>query len=79
MFDVQHHDGYNKVKLIGTNKIQLWVKSEATVQDKATVIKEWYRKQLKKLLPQLIENGKRLLVLSVMIGCEANENQMGCL
>ena len=61
LLDVKHHNGYNKVILDGTNKIQLWVKPEATVQDKATVIKEWYRMQLKKQLPQLIEKWEKII------------------
>ena len=48
LLDVHYHDGYNKVKLVGTNKIQLWVKSNISIQDKATIMKEWYRKELKK-------------------------------
>ena len=61
LLEVQHHDGYNKVTLAGTNKIQLWVKPDATVQDKATIMKEWYRKQLKSQLPELIEKWEKVI------------------
>lgn len=61
LLDVHYHDGYNKVKLVGANKIQLWVKSNISIQDKANIMKEWYRKELKKQLPQLIEKWEKVI------------------
>lgn len=61
LLDVKHHDGYNKVKLSGTNKIQLWVKPDASIRVKATIMKEWYRKELKQQLPQQIEKWEHII------------------
>ncbi|MEN9446133.1 MAG: hypothetical protein RL728_645, partial [Bacteroidota bacterium] len=61
MLELKHHDGFNKVKLSGTNKIQLWVKPETTTEDKGLVMKEWYRRELKKQLPQLIEKWEKVV------------------
>lgn len=61
LLEVKHHDGFNKVKFVGTNKIQLWVKPKASLEDKAMVMKEWYRKELKNQLPQLITKWENLI------------------
>lgn len=61
MLEVEHHKGYNKVELSGKNKIHIKVKVEATVEEKATVVKEWYRKQLKSQLPQLITKWEKVV------------------
>lgn len=51
---VIEHNGYSKVELSGTKHILLKVKRGATQEEKGTIIKEWYRKEIKKLLPELI-------------------------
>ena len=61
LLDVQNHSGYSKVNLLGTKKIQLWVKPKLTKDAKAKIMKEWYRKQLKKQLPQLIEKWEKII------------------
>lgn len=61
LLEVQHHNGYNKVEFIGNNKIKLWVKPESTVEEKASIIKEWYRKELKKQLPPLIDKWEKVI------------------
>jgi predicted metal-dependent hydrolase len=61
LLNVKHHNGYNKVEITGANKIQLWVKPNATVDEKAHVMKEWYRKQLKNQIPQLIEKWEQVI------------------
>lgn len=58
---VKNHSGYNKVELKGANKIQLWVKPNATVDEKSRIIKEWYRKQLKSQIPQLLEKWEKII------------------
>jgi hypothetical protein len=61
LLHVNHHNGYNKVEITGANKIQLWVKPNATVDEKANVIKEWYRKQLKNQIPELLEKWEKVI------------------
>ncbi len=61
LLEVKHHEGFNKVKLVGTNKIQIWVKTETTIEERAMVMKEWYRKELKKQLPQLITKWEKVI------------------
>jgi predicted metal-dependent hydrolase len=61
LLNVNHHNGYNKVEITGANKIQLWVKPNATVDEKAHVMKEWYRKQLKSQIPELLKKWEKLI------------------
>ncbi|BAV94590.1 metal-dependent hydrolase [Ichthyobacterium seriolicida] len=61
LLEVEEHDGYNSVKLVGIKKIKLTVKSGSTTEDKAVVMKEWYRKQLKKQIPELIEHWEKVV------------------
>jgi len=58
---VNHHNGNNKVEITGKNKIQLWVKPTATVEEKAKVMKEWYRKELKAQIPGLLEKWEKII------------------
>lgn len=67
MLEVIEHEGYNKVELQGTKKILLKVKKGATKAEKAKVMKEWYRKQLKLQLPPLLEKWQNV------IGVQAND------
>jgi predicted metal-dependent hydrolase len=43
------------------NKIILQVKENATTEEKATLMKEWYRKELKKIIPPLIEKWETIM------------------
>lgn len=61
LLNVKHHNGYNKVEISGANKIELWVKPNATVDEKAQVMKEWYRKQLKNQIPQLLKKWEKVI------------------
>lgn len=61
LLDVQNYSGYSKVNLLGTKKIQLWVKPKLTKDAKGKIMKEWYRKQLKEQLPQLIEKWEKII------------------
>lgn len=54
LLNVIKHDGYAKVSLDGSKKLTLKIKPKATRAEKAKAIKEWYRKQLKAELPDLI-------------------------
>ena len=54
ILNVKPHKGYSKVKLRGVKSIDLYVKEDASREDKARVVKEWYRKELKRVLPDMI-------------------------
>jgi predicted metal-dependent hydrolase len=43
------------------NKLILHVKENATTEEKAILIKEWYRKELKKIAPSLIEKWETII------------------
>ncbi len=47
------HKGYSSIKTEG-KKIIMKVKVDATKEDKAALMKEWYRKQIKHILPELV-------------------------
>jgi predicted metal-dependent hydrolase len=61
ILEVKEHDGYNKVHINGTKKINLKVPYGATVEDKSRTMKEWYRKQLKIQIPPLIEKWEKII------------------
>lgn len=54
LLKVIEQEGYAKVELRGTKTILLKVKKGATEEEKGSIIKEWYRKEIKSLLPELI-------------------------
>lgn len=54
LLDVQAHSGYAKVYLKGTKKLCLKIKAGASRAEKARAIKEWYRKNLKEEIPDLL-------------------------
>lgn len=66
LLEVKHHDGYNKIAVVG-NRINLYTKENATTEAKAKTFKEWYRKELKKQIPEL------LIKWENVIGVNANE------
>lgn len=61
ILEVKEHDGYSKVHINGTKKINLKVPYGATVEDKSRTMKEWYRKQLKIQIPPLIEKWEKII------------------
>lgn len=61
MLQVVEHNGPNKVKLKGMKTIQLLVKPDSTVESKSTLVKEWYRTELKRLLPELIFKWEQII------------------
>lgn len=61
MLQVVEHYGPNKVKLKGMKTIQLLVKPDSTVESKSTLVKEWYRTELKRLLPELIFKWEQII------------------
>jgi predicted metal-dependent hydrolase len=54
LLNIQPTNGFPKVSKSG-NKLILHIKENSTLEESSNVVKEWYRKELKKLVPQLIE------------------------
>jgi predicted metal-dependent hydrolase len=57
-------DGLPSVTIKGIKSIQLNVRPNTTVAAKATMLKEWYRTELKKQLPELIEKWEKVIGVS---------------
>lgn len=54
-------DGPQSVHIKGLKTIQLNVKANTSKEGRATVLKEWYRKQLKSQLPELISKWEKII------------------
>lgn len=67
LLKVVEHNGYAKVDLIGVKHIQLKVKIGTSTEERGSIMKEWYRKELKKIVPELIEKWEKI------IGVKAND------
>ena len=61
LLKVIEHDGFNKVAIKGTKQIQLYVRPKTTHEDRAEVLKEWYRKELKRIIPELISKWEKII------------------
>lgn len=61
LLNVIPKDGYCKVELKNNKEINLYIKPNATRDDKANAIQKWYRKELKKCLPELIEKWEKTI------------------
>lgn len=66
LLNVIERDGYNKVEFKNNKQINLLVRPNSTRDEKAKVIKEWYRKELKHKIPDLMEKWEKI------IGVKAN-------
>ncbi|SDD13637.1 hypothetical protein SAMN04488104_101620 [Algoriphagus faecimaris] len=65
ILEVKEQEGYSKVELTGAKRIVLKVKKNSTVDDKAKIIKEWYRKELKHQIPPLLEKWEKVIGVKV--------------
>ena len=61
ILEVHEDKGYSKVSVNGTKKINFKVPTGATTEDKARIMKEWYRKQLKIQIPPLIQKWEKVV------------------
>lgn len=61
LLEVEEHPGYGKVQINGTKTIHLKVPMGASVEDKARIMKEWYRKQLKIQIQPLLEKWEKTM------------------
>ena len=55
LLQVIEQSAWTKIEIKGTKTIQLYLKSGTTKEQRAKMMKEWYRKHLKEQLPELIE------------------------
>lgn len=65
ILEVKHHDGFGKVSISGTKKINLKIAKGTTVEDRARIMREWYRKQLKLQIPSLIEKWEKIIGVKI--------------
>lgn len=64
LLEVQEKNGYSSVKIEGTKKIILKIKEGATTEEKAIVMREWYRKQLKLQIKPLLDKWEKIIEVS---------------
>ena len=58
-------EGKPAVKQLKSGKLQLFVKPESTVETKEKVLNDWYRKELKKAIPELLEKWQPVIGVDV--------------
>ena len=61
MLKVIEHPGYSKVELTGTKTIILKIKPDLSNEERSAIFKEWYRKQLKQIVPELIIKWEKII------------------
>ncbi len=64
--DIRYTNGNSKVEIKG-NKMLFTIRSESTIEQRASTLNEWYRKQLRIKIPPLFEKWEEI------IGVHANE------
>ena len=55
LLDVIEREGYNQIELNGSKKIKMYARPDTSESKRAELMKEWYRKQLKAQIPELLE------------------------
>jgi len=66
LLDVIEHDGYNKIVKNHSN-IELYIRKGTSQEKKEEILYEWYRKELKKVIPELLSHWERI------VGVKASE------
>lgn len=61
LLDVIETSGRTKVEVKGNKIIQIALPLNASLEVKANLLKEWYRKELKKQIPELIEKWENVM------------------
>lgn len=61
ILNVVEHSGYNTLRIDGTKNLLMRVRKGATKEKKALVMKEWYRKQLKAKIPDLLQKWEAII------------------
>lgn len=67
MLEVVERKGSNKVEQKGIKNIVLLVRPNTSTEEKATILKEWYRAEMKKQIPELLAKWENI------IGVKAND------
>ena len=67
LLNVIEREGYNKIEVKNHKELNLYVRPNSTKEQKAKVFKEWYRKQLKTQVPELVGKWEKV------IGVKAND------
>jgi predicted metal-dependent hydrolase len=65
--EVVEQAGKHKIELVGSNKIRLTVTPNTSTESRLTLMNEWYREQLKQVIPKLLEQWQS------KIGVKAND------
>jgi len=60
------HDEPPKVVLKAKSYIELYVKPESTTRKREAIINEWYRRELKKLIPPIIEKWEKQIGVTIL-------------
>ncbi|MBK8656988.1 MAG: M48 family metallopeptidase [Haliscomenobacter sp.] len=60
------HSGKNKVVVRNKKYLDLYVKPGATAAQREKALREWYRRELKKQIPPLVEKWQRILGVELM-------------
>lgn len=58
---IKETNGAGYVDLKGKTYLDLYVKPEASIEYKRNILNEWYRKQLKKIIPEIVERWEKKL------------------
>lgn len=67
LLNVIERKGYNKIDVKNHKELNLFIRPNSTKEQKARVFKEWYRKQLKAQVPDIVEKWEKV------IGVEVND------
>lgn len=65
LLNVIKHTGHSRVQLRAKKYLDLYVKPDSTVEQREKVLTNWYRKNLKELIPVLIEKWKKIIGVEV--------------
>ncbi|MEC4049129.1 SprT family zinc-dependent metalloprotease [Flavobacterium sp. SUN046] len=61
MLNVVERKGFNKVEIKGTKNINLYVRPNTSNEDKAIILREWYRTEMKKQIPELLSKWESII------------------
>lgn len=65
LLQVIEYKGYNRVLLVGTKTLKMFIRPETPTSKRAEIMREWYRKQLKEQIPELLEKWEKIIGVKV--------------
>lgn len=65
LLQVIEYKGYNRVLLVGTKTLKMFIRPETPTSKRAEILREWYRKQLKEQIPELLEKWEKIIGVKV--------------